>query len=325
MVDSQRTACVPHAFHGKRLDRAAVALLGPEYSRTRLQRWIREGRLLVEGEVVADPGRPVEEGWRLVLRPPRPEVPADGSPLAPRILHEDAALAVLDKPSGLPMHGNSPGDPQASVAHWLVARWGAGLPIAQGAERPGIVHRLDRDTSGVCVVARDKAAFEDLMAQFAERSVEKEYLALCYGRPRFRSDWVDLRLAPDPRRPNRQRTTRSTEAGSRDALTYWEVAEEFDGFSLLRVLPRTGRRHQIRAHLAAVDLPLVGDPLYRARNFGPGMLPAAAAPPARTFLHAAALTFEHPVEGGRRRFAAEPPDDFRALLEVLRRERPLPG
>lgn len=316
-------SAIPAGLRGERLDVVALELLRPAVSRSRLQGWIREGCLRVNGEVERRPGLAVEAGWQLELLPPAPEVPEPGSGLEPRLIHEDEWLAVLDKPAGLPMHGNSPGDPQASVAHWLRARYGAGLPISQGADRPGIVHRLDRETSGVCVVGRERAAFEDLMAQFAERSVKKEYLALCYGRPRFRSDWVELRLTPDPTRPNRQRVTRSEDAESRDARTFWEVAEWFEGFALLRVRPETGRRHQVRVHLAALDLPVIGDPLYKARNFGPGMLPPGAPPVERTLLHAHRLEFEHPATSERLSFTAEPPADFAALLEHLRAHAPV--
>ena len=309
-------------MRGERLDVAALELLHPEVSRSRLQAWIRDGCLRVNQEVERRPGLPVESGWRLELLPPAPVVPEPGSALEPRVLHEEGTFAVLAKPAGLPMHGNSPGDARPSVASWLTARYGPGLPIAQGADRPGIVHRLDRETSGVCVVARARAAFEDLMAQFAERTVAKEYLALCYGVPRFRSDWVDLRLMPDPQRPNRQRTTRSEEPHTRDARTYWEIAERFDGFALLAAKPQTGRRHQVRAHLAAVDLPVIGDPLYRAKNYGPGLLPPGAPPVERTMLHAWRLAFDEPGGGGRLQFEAEPPEDFAALRDFLRAHAP---
>lgn len=310
-------ATVPNALRGERLDVVALELLQPEVSRSRLQSWIKEGCLRVNQEVERRPGLVVEGGWKLELLPPAPEVPEPGSPLEPGILYEDEVLAVLDKPSGLPMHGNSPGDARSSVATWLTARYGPGLPIVQGADRPGVVHRLDRETSGVCVVARDPGVFADLMGQFADRSVQKHYLALCYGRPRFRSDRVDLRLMPDPQRPNRQRTTRSEAAHTRDAQTFWEVAELFEGFALIAVKPETGRRHQVRAHLAAIDLPVIGDPLYRAKNYGPGLLPEGAPQPERTLLHAWRLSFQHPMTGERMEFEAPLPEDFAALRNFL--------
>ncbi|MHC4837116.1 MAG: RluA family pseudouridine synthase [Planctomycetota bacterium] len=316
-------ATVPQDLDGERLDKVAVALLGTTVSRSRLASWIKDGRLTVDGEVLAKPGLLVQQGQELVLAPPDLQVPERGSALEPGILYEDEHLAVLDKPAGLPMHGNSPGDTQMSVANWLVARYGKGLPIGQGAERPGIVHRLDRGTSGACVVAFTRQAFEDLQAQFAERSVDKEYHALCYGTPRFQADLIDARLQADPRHPQQVRTTQRHDAGTRDALTWWEQAEAFDGFVLLRVRPKTGRKHQIRVHLASIGCPLVGDPFYRARNYGPGMLPPGCPKVERTLLHAAALTFEHPADGGRMTHLSDHPPVMREVLASLRRDRPL--
>lgn len=315
-------ASVTSELRGQRLDVAALALLQPPVSRSRLQGWIREGCLRVNGEIERRPGLAVETGWELELLPPLPEVPSSGSALEPRLLHEDEHIVLLDKPSGLMMHGTSPGDARASVAHWLTARYGPNLPIGQGADRPGIVHRLDRETSGVCVAARTRAALEDLMAQFADRTVEKEYWALCYGTPRFQSDWIDARLVPDRHQPNRQRVTASMEPQTRDALTYWEVKERFAGFALLTAQPKTGRRHQIRVHLASVDLPVIGDPVYQARNFGPGLLPAGAPLPERAMLHAARLSFEHPETGERILAEAPLPPDMQALLDALRAGAP---
>ncbi|MBL7009235.1 MAG: RluA family pseudouridine synthase, partial [Planctomycetes bacterium] len=277
-----RRAEVPSALHGERLDRALTELLGGGLSRSQITRRIREGLAKVEGEVVRRTGLPVEAGQRLELA--QPELGEDQAFAPPEVLYQDQVLAVLDKPAGLPMHGNYAGDRRPSVARFLVERFGAGLPTNQGAERPGIVHRLDRGTSGVCVVALEQQAFLDLMQQFADREVEKEYQAVCFGRPRFRSDWVDKRLARDEKRPERVRVTRSDGPESRDALTYWELIRRFEGFARLLVRPRTGRTHQIRVHLASIDLPIVGDPLYRARNFGPGMFPPGAPPVARTLL-----------------------------------------
>lgn len=324
MTPDPLEAVVPPERHGERLDRYLAEVAAGTWSRTRIADWVRQGLLEVNGQTVDKPSLKVEEGQFLRLQPPEPQAPEPGSQLEPVLLHEEETLAVLDKPAGLPMHGNSPGDPQASVATWLVSRYGADLPIAQGAERPGIVHRLDRDTSGVCVVAFRTDVFEDLMAQFAERSVAKEYLALVHGTPRFQSEWVERRLAADPRRPGLVRTTNGTDPGTRDAATYWEVAERFDGFALLRVRPRTGRKHQIRVHLASVGMPLVGDHSYKAKNFGPGMLPEGCPPVERTLLHAYRLEFEHPLEGGRVSFHADLPEPMRAVLEHLREHAPDP-
>ena len=306
-------------MHGYRLDKAVVALLGKGFSRSRLSGWIRDGQVTLSDEICRKPGFPVQEGQELVLTPPAMEVPERGSALDPGILYQDEYLAVLDKPAGLPMHGNSPGDPQMSVANWLGHHFGPNLPIGQGVERPGIVHRLDRDTSGACVVAFDIATFEDLQGQFAERTVEKEYHAICYGTPRFRSDWIERRLRADPRQPNRVTVTNSTDPGTRDALTYWEVLEEFQGFALLKLMPKTGRKHQLRVHLTDAGLPLAGDPFYRAKNYGVRMLPDSCPDPDRTLLHAHGLAFDHPQKG-RMEFHSPYPPVFQQILEALRQD-----
>lgn len=311
-------AQVPEQLAGTRLDLVALEILPIEVSRSRLGTWIRDGRLRVDGGVVAVPGHLLETGQELALTPPRQQRVEPGSPLEPGIVYQDEHLAVLDKPPGLVMHGTSPGDPQPTVASWLVERFGPHLPIAQGANRPGVVHRLDRDTSGVCVVAFDTPTFEDLMQQFADRSVAKEYRALVYGEPRFESDWIEKRLMSDPRRPNRVKITRSYDSGTRDAATFWQVLERFDGYALLRLRPKTGRKHQIRAHLRSIDHPIVGDPIYRAKNYGLGMLPEGHPEVERTLLHAHALRFEHPVTGETVTFRSEPAPDFAGLADFLR-------
>lgn len=310
-------AVVPPELAGERLDRAATRLLEGGWTRSRLARWIRDGHLQVDGRPVLRPGTPVAAGAELVLLVPEPPEPLAHQ--EPAVLYRDDHLVVLDKPAGLPMHGNFRGDPRPSVARWLEERFGPGLPSLQGAERPGIVHRLDRDTSGVCLAALEPRAFADLMEQFAERSVRKEYRAVVYGRPRFRSDWVELSVIRDPRHPGRMRTLRpgARVEGAREALTYWEVVERFQGFAHLRIRPHTGRMHQIRVHLAAVGLPLVGDPLYRARNYGPGMIPPGAPPVERTLLHASGIAFEHPATGRALAFEADLAEDMAAFLSFL--------
>ncbi|KAA3608328.1 MAG: RluA family pseudouridine synthase [Planctomycetota bacterium] len=320
-VPRKRQAVVPIHLRGERLDRVVTELLGEGSSRSKISRWIREGRLKLDGRTLQRPSQPVDGGEELQLQLPEPPVLVLPG-LEPEILYQDDWLAILDKPPGLAMHGNYPGDPQPTVATFLTERFGPHLPTNQGAERPGIVHRLDRDTSGVCVVAFDQSVFMDLQEQFAERSVEKEYRALVYGKPRFQSDWIDRPLARDRKRPDRVRCVRHLGPGVRQALTYWQVEQRYQGFAHLKVLPKTGRTHQIRVHLSAVDLPLVGDPLYRAKNFGPGLLPPDSPPVERTLLHAHRLSFEHPERGERLDFAAPLAPDFTALDAFLGQRLP---
>jgi 23S rRNA pseudouridine1911/1915/1917 synthase len=315
-------AQVPQDLDGQRLDLIALQCLPTGVSRSRLGTWIRDGRLQVDQQVVCLPGALVAAGQHLELNPPRQELLLPGSPFEPQILYQDEHLAVLDKPAGVVMHGNAVGDTRASVAAWLVEKFGPNLPIGQGAERPGIVHRLDKETSGVCVVGLQTAAFEDLMAQFADRSVAKEYHALVYGELRFESDWIEKRLMADRRRRNLVKVTRSWDPGTRDAATFWQVLERFDGFSYLRLRPKTGRKHQIRVHLRSIDHPIVGDSAYRARNYGLGMLPAGHPEIERTLLHAHALRFEHPASGEKLTFRVDPPEDLTAALKFLREKAP---
>ena len=316
-ASESRTAKVPKALAGGRLDKAALDLVGAGYSRSRIQAWIQEGLLQLDGEVILLPSQEVMEGQGIFLTIPEVEVPTIQSGLAPTVLHQDEGLLVLSKPAGLVMHGNGIGDTRPSVASWLTHHFGPDLPDCQGPERRGIIHRLDRDTSGVCVAALKEDVFIDLMGQFSERVVKKEYRALVYGKPRFQSDWIEKRLSPDAKRLDKVRTTTSTQKGTRDALTYWEVIESFSVGALLSIHPKTGRKHQIRVHLTSEDLPIMGDSLYRARNYGEGMLGEGHPPVTRTLLHAFAIEFENPLSGEFMKFTVEPPEDFQALHQFL--------
>jgi 23S rRNA pseudouridine1911/1915/1917 synthase len=204
------------------------------------------------------------------------------------------------------------------VSNWLVAKYGDNLPILQGKERPGIVHRLDKETSGVCIVSFDEEAFAHLQQQFAARTVEKEYHAISYGVPRFKSDWIEKRLKADPRKPTRVTTTELTGPGTRDALSYWEVIEYFSDTCLLRIKPSTGRKHQIRVHLCSAELPIVGDPMYRAKNYGAGILPEDSPLVTRTLLHAYRIQFSHPQTNEQVDFCVDYPLEMQNLLTHLR-------
>ena len=315
-TQSSPHALIPASLDGERLDRAVTELISGGLSRSQIAKRIREGCVLLDGEPVSRVGFRVATGQEVTLDLPTPPVFEEGQ--SPAILFEDETLAVIIKPSGLRMHGNHPGDLRPSVARWAQERWGETLPRESGEERPGIVHRLDRGTSGVCVLAKTSPALAHLADQFANRTVQKTYQALCYGKPRFESDWVELRLMRDPKRPERMRTTQSEGEGTRDALTYWEVLRRFAGFCHLRIQPSTGRTHQIRVHLAAMRTPIVGDPLYRVGNFGPGIHPPSWAVE-RMMLHAISLDFEHPTDGPVS-FESPLPQEFSTCLQVLEDE-----
>jgi 23S rRNA pseudouridine1911/1915/1917 synthase len=251
------------------------------------------------------------------------EVPAPAPAPVPvefGVLYEDAQVIVIGKPPGLSVHRpeGRRGDGSINLADLAVERFGP-LSLAGGEDRPGIVHRLDRETSGVMVLARTDEAMHFLKAQFRARTVEKEYRAITFGVPRFDSDWIDRNLAPNPQRGDRMIVVQE---GGREAQTYYEVVERFDGFSHLRCRPKTGRTHQIRVHLQSIGHSLVADRLYRSRNVQGRTMPQDAPVPDRHALHARMLAFDHPVTRERLVFEAPIPADLEALLAWLREARP---
>jgi 23S rRNA pseudouridine1911/1915/1917 synthase len=292
----------------------------PEFgSRTRAKDWVDLGHVRVDGEM-ARPSQVVATGSvvQFDALPQSKELGDEEFARVPlRVLHEDQELLVVDKPPGLPAH---PQEGQAvlstlSVASLALHRCGE-LPRLAGLDRPGIVHRLDKDTSGVMVLARTEAAFHALQAQFRGRLVQKEYRALCWGESRFDSDYIDRRLATQ--KGNVERVV-VVEHGGRPARTYYEVLERLAGLTWFRCLPRSGRTHQIRVHLASIGHPLVGDQLYRTRQSAHCALPPGAPDPRRHCLHAFRLEFAHPSTGQPVAFEAPIPADLEALLSWLRR------
>ncbi|MCP3914521.1 MAG: RluA family pseudouridine synthase [bacterium] len=296
---------VPAELDGARLD-VALARLLPGWSRTRLKPLITAGGVRVAGDVAERANLVVQAGDDLELE--LPDTPHAKSPsgeeiVALRVIHEDEHVVVIDKPAGLLSHANAPHQ-QKSVAELAVERYGD-LP---GEDRPGIVHRLDRLTSGVMLVARTAEALEGLQAQFRERTVEKTYLAVVYGDPRFDSDWIEKPVGRDERHPERFRVA----ADGREAVTYYEVRERLAGFAIIEAFPKTGRTHQIRVHLAAAELPIVGDRLYTRG------VPPLKVKVRRQLLHAASIAFTHPVSGERLRFEVDAPGDFQEFLKAVR-------
>jgi 23S rRNA pseudouridine1911/1915/1917 synthase len=310
---------IPDELDGQRLDRALAALL-PDHSRARLQRLIGTGGVLVEGAVAGKPSLPVEAGQRVRIElPPEPasEIPRPQA-IELAVLYEDDDLAIIDKPTGLVVHAGA-GRHDATLVNALLHRYGDSLSHCGGHDRPGIVHRLDKGTSGVMAVARNDRAHAALAGQFKARTVAKEYAALVYGCPRQPGGLIELPLGRD--RADRTKISPHTDR-PRDASTRWELAEDLHGFALLRVFPRTGRTHQVRAHLAAIHHPCVGDERYAGAQWK-GIADPAARRAARDFprpaLHARRLQLDHPRGGERLAFEAPLPDDLRALLDALRR------
>ena len=306
---------------GSRLDQFLAHKL-PEASRARLQEWIKQGRVRV-GETLAKPSLRLRGGERIEVaaeldeaRPPLARAFAEEIPLD--VLYEDDDLAAINKPAGMTVHAGA-GVSQGTLVNALLHHFGK-LSDVGGALRPGIVHRLDRLTSGVVLVAKNDAAHRALARQFAERSVEKTYLALVQGtmpenRGRAVWDegvrWTRLEMPIQRDRARRTRMTARSKEG-RAAVTDFRVLERWPGFSFLEVRIHTGRTHQIRAHLAAVGHPVAGDRLYGAAA-RPGL--------GRIFLHAAEIGFTHPVSGEKIVVRAPLAPELKALLLPLRGQR----
>jgi 23S rRNA pseudouridine1911/1915/1917 synthase len=283
----------------------------PDLSRTRIQQLARSGHVTVAGRAVKA-GATVTAGAVFVVElPPAVEATPQAEDLPLQILHEDADIVVVNKPAGMVVHsgaGHLTGTLVNALLHHVKDLSGIG-----GAERPGIVHRLDRGTSGVMVIAKHDRAHRDLSSQFQNRTVTKEYLALVWGRP---PAGLHLNRPIGRHRVHRHKMS-GRPIGGRTALTTIEAVELLGDVSLLRVLIGTGRTHQIRVHLSEAGFPIVGDVLYGGASRGlTGDRRFATL--TRPFLHAARLTFEHPRHHERVAFEAPPDDTLMALIETLR-------
>jgi len=308
-LDGDVMVVLTEAEAGERLDRALAARsLG--FSRSTLQRWIEEGRVRVDGEAATRKSRAVA-GATVVIEP-APPPPSDAAPedIPLTILYEDDDLLVIDKPPGLVVHPGA-GHPSGTLVNAIVHH--AGLEGVGEGTRPGIVHRLDKDTSGVMVVAKTPRAHEALVAMFQRHALDRRYLAIVVGAPPDRATHDTLH----GRHPvHRKRFTSRTERGRR-AVTHVEVRERLRGAALVSCRLETGRTHQIRVHLADAGTPVLGDPLYGGR---PAVREVREVGDAlgRQALHAAVLAFAHPITGAPLAFETAPPADFLAALEALR-------
>jgi 23S rRNA pseudouridine1911/1915/1917 synthase len=302
---------LPLSAAGLRLDQALAAAL-PQYSRARLQRWIQQGDVQADGRPVRARDR-VRGGEQLTVRaefPADERVAAEALPLD--ILFEDEALLVLNKPAGLVVHPGA-GNREHTLQNALLAH----DPALARVPRAGLVHRLDKDTSGVLVVARTPQAQTQLVAALAARTVAREYLALCTGAPTG-GGRIDRPIG----RHRSQRTRMAVRSDGREAVTHFRIEERYRGHTLLRVQLETGRTHQIRVHLAHIGFPVLGDPVYGGR-----MRPLAGAADElqqalhgfrRQALHAQRLRLQHPLTRRLRSFEAAPPADLADLLRRLR-------
>lgn len=308
---AERRFIVPPAAPRERLDRFLSARV-PELSRSRVAALIREGAATVAGEVETRAARSPAPGAEVRLRMPPPVDPAPRPQAAAlRVVYEDEALIVVDKPAGMVVHP-APGHPDRTLVNALLAHCGDSLSGVGGVRRPGIVHRLDKDTSGLLVAAKTDAAHGELARRFAAHDIERAYLAAVRGVPTPAAGVID---APIGRHPRHRRKMAALARG-RAARTRYAVEAARGGCALVRCVLETGRTHQIRVHLAHRGWPVVGDPLYGGAS--------RSARIARQALHACVLGFAHPLTGAPLRFESALPPDIRDALERLGLSRPPP-
>lgn len=308
---------------GERLDRALQSTL-TDLSRTAIQRLIEDGHVRVNGKTVGS-GHKLRSGervsWTIPSAEPAPDhLQPEAIPL--NVVYEDADLLVIDKPKGLVVHP-APGHQSGTLVNAVLAHAGDDLSGIGGVERPGIVHRLDKDTSGLMVVAKSERAYQSLQAQIQSRTAERRYVALVRGGPRFERASVD---APIGRHPTDRKKMAVIPPGSnhthREARTDLRVLERFPGFTLLEARLQTGRTHQIRVHCAYIHLPVVGDETYGRGKLErsspvPKVLRDAVEQLDGQALHAYRLSFDHPVTGERLQFLSPTSPDLQRVLEAL--------
>jgi 23S rRNA pseudouridine1911/1915/1917 synthase len=318
---------------GQRLDRVLAARI-PALSRSRLKALILDGQVTIKAAVAArtilDPNAPVKSGDIVTVDlPPTEAAIPQGEEIPLTIVYEDDSIIVIDKPKGLVVHPAA-GHAKGTLVNALIAHCGDSLSGIGGVKRPGIVHRLDKDTTGLMVVAKNDAAHRALSAQFANKAdsgIERGYLAFVWGVPGRAKGTID---APLDRHP-RSRDKRAVREGGRPAVTHWQVLERFAGpdgkpvASLLACTLETGRTHQIRVHLAHIGYPILGDAAYgigfktKASRLGP-QARAALEGLGRQALHAYLLAVKHPLNAKSLRFQAELPGDLRRLRAALAAE-----
>lgn len=316
---SRDQLAVPEDADGMRLDRF-LARQWPDYSRTLLAALVKEGHVSIEGIGAArvKPALKLEAGMQLTIeRPALVESSLAPEDIPLEVIVEDEAIVVINKPADLPVHPPKAGR-GGTLANALLFHV---KQLSPDPVRPGIVHRLDADTSGVIVCAKDESAHFKLSRQFEQRTVEKEYLAIVRGRMKEDSGVIELAIDRHPDHYEMQRV----HAQGKAAVTHWQVLETFKRFSFLRLTPRTGRTHQLRVHLSAINHPIVGDRLYsrkppltRSEIEGREPEPGEAPLIARQALHASRLTFDHPRSGERMTYEAPLPQDMQRTLEALR-------
>ncbi|MDB9453985.1 RluA family pseudouridine synthase [Dolichospermum circinale CS-534/05] len=292
-----------------RLDRYLSQKLS-DLSRSRIQQLIEQGHVQVNDQICTSKKVNLKVGDRISLEIPAIEplqLLAADIPLD--ILYEDEELIILNKPAGLVVHP-APGHPEGTLVNAILAHC-PNLPGIGGIQRPGIVHRLDKDTTGAIVIAKTDLAYQHLQAQLQAKTARREYLGLVYGVPKTETGSIDLPIGRNPQDRKKMGIV-SVEDGGRAAITHWQVKERLANYTLIHFQLETGRTHQIRVHTAKIGHPIVGDPLYSSAHSIGVNLPGQA-------LHAWKLQLQHPVSGKLLQVTAPLPRSFTTLLEVLRR------
>ena len=297
---------------GTRLD-AFIGYNTDELSRSYAVRLIEKGLVNINGETVTSKKRAVADGDTVVIDMPEPEVleiTAENIPI--EIVYEDDDVAVINKPRGMVVHPG-PGNHSGTLVNAIMYHMGDSLSSINGVIRPGIVHRIDKDTSGLLMIAKNDAAHESLASQLKEHSVTREYTALVYDNIREDKLTIDEPIGRDER--NRMRNAVNG-SGARNAVTHIEVLERFGKYTLIKAVLETGRTHQIRVHMAYLHHPLAGDELYGPRRASSKI---EGIPVSGQLLHAGTLGFIHPSTGKYMEFHSELPDVFARVLEKLRK------
>jgi len=292
-----------------RIDRYLAEEL-PDLSRSRIQQLIEQGKVQVNGKVCTSKKINLKAGDRITLEIPEAQ-PLELTPqdIPLDILYEDDQLLILNKPAGLVVHP-APGHPNGTLVNALLAHC-PNLPGIGGVQRPGIVHRLDKDTTGAIAIAKTDIAYQHLQAQLQAKTARREYLGVVYGAPKTESGTIDLPIGRHPQ-DRKKMAIVPVEEGGRLAITHWRIKERLGNYTLIHFQLETGRTHQIRVHSAKMGLPIVGDPVYGSgRSVGVNLSGQA--------LHAWKLKVQHPISGDWIEVTAQLPQNFNTLLDILRK------
>ena len=297
---------IPADFDSVRLDKA-LSSVASDLSRSFIQKLIEQEKVTVNHEIVREKKQPVEAGDVVTVSIPEPSLPEiQPQDMNLDIVYEDDDVVVINKPAGLVVHP-APGNPDGTLVNGLMARYRGRLSSINGVLRPGIVHRIDKDTSGLLMVARNDRAHESLSEQLARHSIIRKYRMIVLDNIKEDEGTIDRPIGRDP--SNRLRNC-VVQTGGKNAVTHYRVMERFGKYTLVEAALETGRTHQIRVHMSYIKHPLLGDSLY-----GPEKNRLGAH---RQMLHAGSLGFIHPVSGQEMIFDIEPPEDFQNILSGLR-------